>query len=116
MNTLFLLPQSWDLTVDALGNIAMASDPYSVAQDAASEIKLFAGEEWYDTTNGIPYFQKILGKYPPMTLVKALFEKAALRVPTVTQALAIPIISNGVLGGSVNVTTPSGVASLSFLR
>ena len=34
MNTLLLHTSTWDLTVDIDGNIAMASDPYSEAQDA----------------------------------------------------------------------------------
>ena len=36
MNTLFLNPATWDLMVDAEGNIAMAEAPYSTAQDVAS--------------------------------------------------------------------------------
>jgi hypothetical protein len=39
MNTLFLNPGPWDLTLDASGNIALAAEPYSLAQDAASAIE-----------------------------------------------------------------------------
>jgi hypothetical protein len=35
--------------LDAEGNIAVASEPYSLAQDAASAIKTFAGEVFWDT-------------------------------------------------------------------
>jgi hypothetical protein len=44
VNTLLLDVSSWDLCLDAAGNIAMASNPYSIAQDAASAIRTFAGD------------------------------------------------------------------------
>ena len=42
MNTLYLDPQSWDLVLDAAGNIAMAKGPYAKAQDVASAKKRWA--------------------------------------------------------------------------
>ena len=51
--TLLLDPLKWDLVVDAAGNIAVASPPYALAQDAASSIKLFSGECYYDTSIGV---------------------------------------------------------------
>jgi len=39
MKTMLLNPQTWDLTLDVDGNIALASNPYSVAQDIASAIR-----------------------------------------------------------------------------
>ena len=57
MSTLLLDRTYWDLCVDSSGNLAVASEPYSLAQDAASAIKLFQGEYIYDTTIGIPYFE-----------------------------------------------------------
>ncbi len=65
MNTLLLDQVTWDLAVDTSGNIAVAADPYSQAQDAASSIKTFAGEVYYDTTRGIPYFTQILENRRP---------------------------------------------------
>ena len=62
MNTLYLDPQSWDLVLDTAGNIALAKDPYAKAQDVASACRLFAGELYYDTEKGIPYFEETLGK------------------------------------------------------
>ncbi|AJJ19826.1 hypothetical protein [Yersinia intermedia] len=54
-NTLLLDRTAWDLVLDANGDIAMASLPYSIAQDVASAIKTFIGECWYDTSQGVPY-------------------------------------------------------------
>ena len=76
--TLLLDSLSWDLVLTAQGDIAVASEPYALAQDAASECKLFAGEAFYDTGRGIPYWGQILGLRPPLSLVRAYLIQAAL--------------------------------------
>ncbi|WP_267550395.1 hypothetical protein [Rhizobium rhizogenes] len=112
MNTLLLDVELWDLAVDTAGNIAMASDPYSMAQDAASAIKTFAGEVFYDTTLGIPYFTQILGLAPPIGLMKANFNEAALTVPGVeTSACFITSWDNRIVRGQVQITDSSGTTS-----
>lgn len=112
MNTLLLDTISWDLVVDASGNIAMASDPYSLAQDAASAIKLFSGELYYDITQGVPYFAQILAQQPPLALIKATFVKASLTVPEVVSAQCfITGITNRQVTGQVQVTNVSGQTS-----
>lgn len=88
-NTLLLDITQWDLVVDSLGNIAMASPPYALAQDVASAIRLFLGELWYDTTKGIPYFDDVLGHLPPLSLFTGYLERAALTVPGVVSAQCI---------------------------
>lgn len=112
MQTLLLLPSTWDLTVDVSGNIAVASDPYSMAQDAASEIKTFAGEVYYDTTIGVPFWASILGKLPALTLVKAKFVAAALRVPGVVAARCfISSFTGRKLSGQVQIVDASGTTT-----
>lgn len=109
MKTLLLDPQTWDLTIDAAGNIAVASDPYALAQDAASAIRLFQAEQWYNTTIGIPYFQQILSKRPNIPLMKALFVKAALTVPGVTAAkVFIVALTDRGIRGQVQITDYTG--------
>ncbi len=104
MKTL-LLTRDWDVTLDQQGNLALASDPLSQAQDAASEIKLFRGELWYDTRQGIPYWQEILGKLPPVALMQAKFRAAALRVPgVVTATVSIDSVANREVVGQVVIT------------
>lgn len=113
MNTLLLGLNTWDLTVDAMGNIAMATDPYAPAQDAASACRLFQGELWYDTTQGIPYFQRILGTFPPASYVRAQLEAAALTVPEVITAQAfLTSFVNRNLGGQVQLTLTSGATAI----
>jgi hypothetical protein len=86
-HTTFLL--DWftgDLCLDANGDIAIASAPYAIAQDAATQVSTFSGECWYDTTQGVPYWQQILGKRPPASLIASLFEAQALLVPDIEAA------------------------------
>lgn len=106
MNTLLLDRSAWDLCVDAYGNIAVASNPYSLAQDAASAIRLFRGELWYDTTKGVPYFENILGKRASVPFMKAKFITAALSVPeTKTARCFLNAIVGRYLTGQVQLTS-----------
>ena len=89
MKSLLLDRRNWDLVLDAQGNIAVAQEPYAIAQDVANAVRLFVGELWYDKNKGVPYWGAILGKRPPLAFVKAQIVKAALTVPRVEQARCI---------------------------
>jgi hypothetical protein len=104
-STLLLDTALWDLVLDANGNIAVASQPYSLAQDAASAIKTFLGECYYDTTIGVPYLTQIFGvSPPPLTQIKQALTNAALTVPNVASAqVFITSFTNRVLSGQVQV-------------
>src|SRR6202035_3244223 len=75
-STLLLDTVTWDLVLDANNNIAVAQPPYQLSQDAASACRLFLGELWYDTTQGIP-FDNILGKVLNLAYLKAQLVNAA---------------------------------------
>lgn len=109
MRTLLLDRSDWDLVIDANRNIAVADDPYSKAQDAASAIRLFEGECWYDTSRGVPYWTQVLAKFPPIALLKAKFVAAALTVPGVVSAQCF-ILSwkNRKVTGQVQITDEAG--------
>ncbi len=112
MKTLLLDQGQWDLVLDASGNIALASEPYAIAQDAASAVRTFKGEAWYDTTLGIPYFQQVLGQWPPVSLVKSLVVAEALRVPgTVSAVCVITGLSNRMMTGQIQITDDSGATT-----
>lgn len=115
MKTLLLDLQTWDLLVDVQGNIALASEPYSLAQDAASAIRLFQGECFYNTSTGVPYWAKILGASPPpIALMKAQFVTAAKTVPGVVAAQCfISSVSDRKVSGQVQVTDKAGVITAS---
>ena len=113
MNTLFLTPNGWDLAVDSNGNIAIAQDPYSMAQDAASAIRTFLGEVYFNTTLGIPYFTDIFDNGLPLNLYRAQCIQAALTVPGIVSAqVYFTSIDNRSLVGQVQITTSSGVIAL----
>lgn len=110
MNTLLLAVDDWDLVLDASGNIALAGEPYAIAQDVASAIKVFAGEVYYDQTQGIPYLTNILGQRPSLQYIKAQIEAAALTVPgVVSAACSITGFKGRSLGGHVLITDTNGV-------
>lgn len=77
---------NWDLYIDPFGNIAVNTNGEALAQDAASAIKTFQGEVYYDTTLGIPYWTTILGKLPSLSVIRALMVQAAKAVPGVVKA------------------------------
>jgi len=109
MQTLLLDTDDWDLSIDASGNIAVASEPLSMAQDAASAIRTFSGEVYFDTTLGIPYFSQILGYAPPVSLMKAYFNQAAMQVPDVISAKTfITNWQDRIVNGQVQITDFSG--------
>jgi hypothetical protein len=117
MKTLLLGVNTWDLLLDASGNIAVASEPYSQAQDAASACRTFSdsrangtGECWYNTTLGVGYMA-MLGRPPNVSLIKAKMASQAQRVPGVDSAkVFITGIVDRRVTGQVQVTT-SGITT-----
>jgi hypothetical protein len=116
MSSLILDVVAWDLCVDANGNIAVASNPYAYAQDAACAMRLFAGELYYDMTQGVPYFADILGHWPAPSVLKAYMTQAALTATGVVSAVMyFTSWTDRVVQGPVYVTSDSGVTvSVSF--
>lgn len=109
-NTLLLDRTAWDLVLDSHGNIALAAPPYALEQDVASAVRLFLGELWYDTTKGIPYFEEILGQLPPVSLLTAYIEQAALSVPGVISArCVISSFQNRGISGEIQFIDDSGL-------
>jgi hypothetical protein len=112
MRTLALDIDTWDLVKDSHGNIAVADVPYALAQDAASAIKLFAGELWYDTTKGIPYFDAVFGQAPALENIRGLLVGAALTVPGVARAVVyFSDFTGRTLTGQVQITAADGTVS-----
>ena len=110
VKTLLLDTQIWDLVLDAFGNIAVADNPYSMAQDVASALRLFNGECYYDTSKGVRYFEDILGKTPPLALLKSELTDAAMTVPGVTfsQAFIVVVDADRVVTGQVQCESGAG--------
>lgn len=112
-NTLLLDQSVWDLVIDSAGNIAIAQPPYALAQDVASAVRLFKNELWYSPSEGVPYFDEVLGYLPPQSLLTGLIEKSALTVPGVVSAQCIISSFRGrEVGGQIQFEDESGVISV----
>lgn len=106
-NTLPLNIDTWDLELDAAGNLNLTTPDVSIAQDVASAIRTFLGECWYDTTLGMPYFGTILGKLPPSSLIISKIQQAALTISGVVtvKVVGLGLTPQRVLAGTVVVTS-----------
>lgn len=108
MKTLYLDPDTWDLVIDASGNIAVAGDPYAIAQDVASACLFWKGEGLFDTTRGIPYKTGVLGERPPPAMLIEWLRTEAKTVPGVIDAQPVLTFENRRLSGQIQITTETG--------
>ena len=107
--TLLLDLDGWDVCLDALGNWALASEPYSQSQDVASAGRVFAGEAYYDTSLGVPYFSDVLGRSQPSQILRARLQLAALTVPGVIDATALLTVGRDrTMRGQIEFVTDDG--------
>jgi hypothetical protein len=104
--------------VDVNGNLAVATDPYGLAQDAASALRTFLGDIYYNQAQGIDYFGLLLGTPVLLTLLKSTLASEALKVPGVVSARVFisafdPIVRQ--VNGQVQITDATGtIAAASF--
>lgn len=99
----------WDLKVDVNGNIAICEAPYSIAQQAANEIKLFEGEGWYDRSQGTPHFAQILGINSNLGLIRNILLGRVNGVDNVMRCdIDMYIDSSRALHGNIFITSNSG--------
>lgn len=108
--TLLLDRSSWDLCADAAGNIAVATEPYSIVQDVASACRLFRDELWYGGNRGVPYFGQILGQYRPVSVLKEYLRAQAMGVQGVLSATVyLSEIEGRVMSGQIHIVTANGM-------
>ncbi|PTQ70285.1 hypothetical protein [Pseudomonas sp. GV071] len=111
-STLLLDQTAWDLVLDASGDIALANQPYSIAQDVACAVRTFIGECWYDQSLGMPYFQKVLGQLPPPSFIRQQIIDAAMTVPDVVQVeVQLDRIEGRGLSGLIKIIDTDGIES-----
>ena len=110
MSSLYLNPATWDLVADLNGNIALAAAPYATAQDVACAVKLYLGELYYDTTQGVAW-GNVYAKLPPISYVRAQIVAAALTVVGVIAAkVFFTSFSHRAISGQVQfITSTSSV-------
>lgn len=108
-HTLLLDTDTWDLTLDAGGNIATTTDSYGIAQNVANAVRLFTNDAWYDPDRGIPHFVIDLGLLPQDSLVRARMTRAARGVDGVAGATVdITGLEDRVLTGTISLTLENG--------
>lgn len=106
MRTLFLLPNTWDLTLDVQGNIATATSTYQRAQDIASACRVFIKDMYYQQNEGIPYLESIMGRNSyPIGLYQSELHRAAMSVEGVVSAnIKLNQLSDRNLTGMIEFT------------
>ena len=86
-HTLYLRPDTWDITLDSSGRIARSTQAYAIAQNVANAVRLFTGEAFFAMDEGIPHFDIELGKTrPALSVLRARMREAALNVEGVLDA------------------------------
>lgn len=110
MKTLFLLPDTWDLTLDVSGNIAIASDQYARAQSVANKCRVFIKDMYYSQGEGIPYLESIMGKNRfSLSMYRTYLEDAAMAVDGVVTARAeLSTANDRVVRGRIIFTDRTG--------
>lgn len=108
-HTLLLDQNTWDLTLDGNGNIAVTTGAYGIAQNVANAIRLFTNDAWYDPQKGIPHFTVDLKTDPQESIIRSRFTRAALEVEGVASAeiTALAIVDR-VLTGNIILETVTG--------
>ena len=109
-HTLYLLPDSWDITLDSSGRIARSTQAYAIAQNVANAVRLFTGEAFFAMDEGIPHFDIELGKTrPALSVLRARMREAALNVEGVLDAqITLDDVQERKLTGEILLTVADG--------
>ena len=105
-HTLYLQPDTWDITLDSSGRIARSTQAYAIAQNVANAVRLFTGEAFFAMDEGIPHFDIELGKTRPALSV---MREAALNVEGVLDAqITLDDVQDRKLTGEILLTVADG--------
>ena len=109
-HTLYLQPDSWDITLDSSGRIARSTQAYAIAQNVANAVRLFTGEAFFAMDEGIPHFDIELGKTrPALSVLRARMREAALNVQGVLDAqITLDDVQERKLTGEILLTVADG--------
>jgi len=111
MNTL-TLDENWDLSLNADGNIEIATGDYAIAQNCANAVRLFTNEAFFDRQKGIPHFSIELGSsvMASMAVFKNAIREACLGVDGTTDCEIILNHNkeNRLEGGQISLETVNG--------
>ncbi|MCU5775134.1 hypothetical protein N5923_23250 [Erwiniaceae bacterium BAC15a-03b] len=111
--SLLLNTDAWDIGLDDTGNLAITSNPFAVAQDVACACSTFLGEAWYDTTLGIPYYERILGHWPGTQLINTKMQSEAKKLLYVQDAFCTVTVGkqSRAASGVMTITDTNSIQS-----
>lgn len=79
------------------------------AQTVANACRLFTEDSYFFPQEGRPYFENVLGKKPPSSLVYAYLREASFNVPLVKSIKILDYNQkNRVISGQIRITTENG--------
>ena len=109
-HTLYLNPDSWDITLDSSGRIARSVQAYAIAQNVANAVRLFTNEAYFAMDEGIPHFEIELGfTRPALSVLRARIREAALNVEGVLDAqITLDDVQERKLTGEILLTVADG--------
>lgn len=109
-HTLYLQPNTWDITLDSSGRIARSTQAYAIAQNVANAVRLFSGEAFFAMDEGIPHFDIELGKTrPALSVLRTRMREAALNVEGVLDAqITLDDVQERKLTGEILLTVADG--------
>lgn len=78
------LSEEWDIQLDEFGDFLVCTGKEQIAQDVASSVRVFRGEDCWDIDRGIPFKSDVLGIAPSQPILEAYMKKEAERIEGVT--------------------------------
>lgn len=108
--SIYLDPRTWDLAVDANGNIATCTSTYRRAQDIASSCRVFTKDLYFKQSEGIPYLESILGKnrYPIGLYQSELYRRSMSVSGVVSVNIKLNQLNDRELTGMIEFTDIEG--------
>jgi len=78
-------------------NLVLIEGKDAIAQDVLIRLQFFQGEWVLDARLGVPYFQKILGAKPNLSVVRSILRKVILGTPGIDSINDLSVTFNSVL-------------------
>lgn len=78
------LSNDWDIQLDGFGDFLTCSGKEQIAQDVASSVRVFRGEDCWNIQRGVPYKGEVFGSEPNQPLLEAYVKQEAKRIDGVT--------------------------------
>lgn len=93
-----------DIFLSDLGDLELITETEAIRQHLETSLRTFLGEIFYAPEEGMPYFQRILGKNRSISTLTTIFRRGILLVPGVLE----------IQGLDLNLDPSQRTLSLSF--